>query len=53
MAGLFPESVAVGAEFGFEFKDLLGERWLGDVGMFGGTREAAFLGDHQEDLEFG
>jgi len=40
-----------GAEFGFEFEDLLGERGLGDVGMFGGAGEAAGVGDGAEVAE--
>ena len=39
------------AEFGFEFEDLLRERRLGDVRMFGGSREAAGGGDGAEVAE--
>ena len=39
------------AEFGFEFQDLLGQRGLRDVGMFGGAREAAGVGYRAEVTE--
>ena len=40
-----------GAEFVFEFADLLGERGLSDVGLFSGAAEGAGFGDGAEIAE--
>jgi len=40
-----------GAEFVFKFQDLLGERRLGDVRLFGGAAEGAGFGDGAEVAE--
>jgi hypothetical protein len=39
------------AKLGFEFLDLLGERWLRDVALFGGAGEGAGVGDGAEVAE--